>query len=240
MKRLLPCIQISMVVIMALLCGCAIKHDDSVTTRDTSGDFSTPFQINIDNFVRRQEPAVYVQPLKRADHRPSALFVPLRMTQPIANPVSFSNSLSRQFWQVWLSLNAFTSLEYAPQMTPYDPQTAMQEARRRGAELVVGGYIHRFFDGGSGGESSISLAIEIWDVQSGVQLWSMSQGGLMEARKVHDFYLFSIKERNPGDPAGFIMRALAWDMGRKVLGWVDPKSVTKPSLIDRVLRNQGF
>lgn len=228
-------------VIAISVSGCAKKRDDSRTARDTSGDFSTPFQINVDNFVRRQEPAIYVQPLDRADHRPTALFVPLRMTQPIANPVSFSNSISRQFWQVWLSLNAFTSLEFAPELTPYDPQMAMHEARRRGAELVVGGYIHRYFDGGATGESSLSLALEIWDVRSGVQLWSMSQGGLMEARKVHDFYLFSIKERNPGDPAGFIVRSLAWDMGRKVLAWVDPKTAQQnTSLKDRIFGKQAF
>lgn len=236
-----------LLIVLLSLPACAKKTDDSLTMRDTSGDFSTPFQVNVDNFVRRQEPAIYVQPLEDADHRPTALFVPLRMTQPIANAVSFSNAISRQFWQVWLSLNAFAKLEYAPELTPYDAQLAMQEARRRGAELVVGGYIHRYFDGGSGGESSMSLALEIWDVRSGVQLWSMSQGGLMEARQVHDFYLFSVKERNPGDPAGFIVRSLAWDMGRKVLGWVDRKALARAnansqgeSLTEKLLGKDGF
>lgn len=50
----------------------------------------------------------------------------------------------------------------------------------------------------------------------------MAQGGLMDARQVHDFYLFSITEVNPEDSSSLIARTLAWDMGRQVLGWVDP------------------
>lgn len=89
--------------------------------------------------------------------------------------------------------------------------------------MVVGGYINHYMDGGTGGTSSISLAIEVYDARSGTLLWSMAQAGVMEARQVHDFYLFSIRERNPGDPSGFIARSLAWDMGREVLAWVDPQ-----------------
>lgn len=150
--------------------------------------------------------------------------MPLRTVQQISNAVTFSEMLSRQIWQIWLSLNAFETLEYAANAGPFEPQRALSLARRQGAELLVGGYINHYMDGGSGGESSLSLAIEIYDVKSGVLLWSMAQGGLMEARQIHDFYLFSIKERNPADPSGLIARTLAWDMGREVLFWVDPSA----------------
>lgn len=209
-------------LLLTLAAGCATTPDDSRTSISLAGDFSTPIQIQIDNFVRRQPPAVYVAPRQRADHRPRALFVPLRTRQQITNAVTFSEMLSRQIWQIWLSLNAFETLEYAANAGPFEPQRALALARRQGAELLVGGYINHYMDGGSGGESSLSLAIEIYDVKSGVLLWSMAQGGLMEARQIHDFYLFSIKERNPADPSGLIARTLAWDMGREVLFWVDP------------------
>lgn len=225
--------------LVLLLGACAAPTDDSYRTVNVTGDFGTPFQVQINNFVRRQPPAVYVAPQSVLGRRPRALFVPLRATQQIANPVSFSDMLSRQVWQVWLSLNAFQTLEYAPQGAPYEPSRAIALARQRGAELVVGGYINHFMDGGSGGSSSLSLAMEVYDARSGTLLWSMAQGGLMEARQVHDFYLFSIRERNPGDPSGLIARSLAWDMGREVLAWVDPSSREK-SFWDTVFGSKAF
>ncbi len=220
--------------------GCAKSPDDSRSAVTLTGDLSTPIQT--DNFVRRQPPVAYVSPIAPLGHRPRALFVPLRMVQQTTNAVSFSDLLSRQVWQVWLSLGAFEALEYAPWAGPFDRERALALARQQGAELLVGGYINHFIDGGSGGESSISLAMEVYDVKSGSLIWSLAEGGSMEARKVHDFYLFSIAERNPADPSGLIARSLAWDMGRVILGWVDPTAVPRgeSSLLDRILGNQAF
>ena len=97
-------------VLLALVSGCSRAPDDSRRTVKVAGDFSTPVQVRINNFVRRQPPAIYVAPQQSLDRRPSGLFVPLRAVQQIANPVSFSDMLSRQVWQVWLSLNAFHTL----------------------------------------------------------------------------------------------------------------------------------
>lgn len=229
-------------ILICFLLGCAKAPDDSRSTITTTGDFSTPFQIQIDNFVHRQPPAVYIAPTYKADHRPKALFVPLRSNQSINLPVSFSDMLSRQVWQIWLSLGAFSILEYYPDAGPFNPRTSLAIAKQKGAELLVGGYINHYMDGGSNGESSVSLSIEIYDVNNGNQLWSMSQGGMMESRQVHDFYLFSIKERNPADPSGFIVRSLAWDMGREVLGWVDPMALKRgqKSIMDQIFGPKAF
>ena len=228
--------------LLFLLVSCAHSPDDSRINSDMTGDFGTPFQIQIDNHVRRQPPAISVAPQGRASHRPKAVFVPLRMTQQINGANSFSNLISRQFWQIWLSLSIFHTLEYVETPVPYTPEMALEIGRRKGAELVVGGYIHHYFDGGTGGVSSISLACEIYEVKSGVLLWSMSQGGMMESRQVHDFYLFSIKERNPGDPAGLIVRSLAWDMGHVLMRWIDPVMArrTEKSKSSSLLDGSGF
>lgn len=74
--------------------------------------------------------------------------------------------------------------------------------------MVVGGYINHYMDGGSGGASSISLAIEVYDARSGALLWSAAQGGMMEARQVHDFYLSRCASATLGI-LGFIARSLA-------------------------------
>ncbi|MBQ9406795.1 MAG: hypothetical protein IJU37_08705 [Desulfovibrio sp.] len=226
----------------ALSCACATAPDDSSRVYRVRGSFRTPFQIEINNFAHRQPPAIYVSPLKELGHRPRALFIPFRVVQQIADPVSFADMLSRQFWHVWLSLNAFHSLQYASGYGPWDRARGLALARAQGAELVVGGYINEYVDGGNSGTSSVSLAVEVYDVRSGTQLWSMSQAGLMEARQKHDFYLFSINERNPGDPPGFIVRSIAWDMGHKILAWVDPDAQhkTTESLKDKIFDSRAF
>lgn len=232
-----------MILAAFLICaipGCAHSPDDSFSSISLTGDFAAPFQILTDNFVRRQKPAVYVQPQQALNHKPTALFVPLRMVQQINNAVTFSDMLSRQIWQVWLSLGIFQTLEYAPFAGPFDLQRALAIARQKKAEVLVGGYINHFFDGGQGAESSISLAIEVYDVKSGNMIWSISQGGLMEKEKKHDFYLFTITERNPADPSGLIARSLAWDMGKLLLKWVDPYAGGKPSVWQRMTEGQGF
>lgn len=221
--------------------GCARSPDDSFSSISVTGNFSTPFQILTDNFVRRQPPAVYVQPQTPIGHKPRALFVPLRAVQQIGNAVTFSDLLSRQIWQVWLSQGAFETLEYAPQAGPFDRNRALALARQKGAEVLVGGVINHYMDGGSGGESSVSLGIEIYDVKSGNMIWSLSQGGLMDKQKKHDFYLFSITERNPSDPSGLITRSLAWDMGNVVKKWVNPYAGdNKASVWDNITGNTAF
>lgn len=221
--------------------GCARSPDDSFSSISVTGNFSTPFQILTDNFVRRQPPAVYVQPQTPIGHRPRALFVPLRAVQQIGNAVTFSDLLSRQIWQVWLSQGAFETLEYAPQAGPFDRNRALALARQKGAEVLVGGVINHYMDGGSGGESSVSLGIEIYDVKTGNMIWSLSQGGLMDKQKKHDFYLFSITERNPADPSGLITRSLAWDMGNVIKKWVNPYAGdNKASVWDNITGNTAF
>lgn len=221
--------------------GCARSPDDSYSSIALTGDFSTPFQIRTDNFVRRQPPAVYVRPQTPIGYRPSALFVPLRMVQDINNAVTFSDLLSRQVWQIWLSQGAFGTLEYAPQAGPFERNRALALARQKGAEILVGGFINHYMDGGYGGESSVSMTIEAYDVKTGNMIWQLSQGGLMDKEKKHDFYLFEITERNPSDPSGLIIRSLAWDMGNIILKWVNPAAGNnKASTWDNITGNTAF
>lgn len=216
-------------VLLAAGSGCAVSPDNSFSSISLTGDFAAPIQVLTDNFVRRQKPAVYVQPQGPLDHKPTALFVPLRMVQQINNAVTFSDMLSRQVWQVWLSLGIFQTLEFAPYAGPFERARALALARQKHAELLVGGYINHYMDGGAGGTSSITLAIEVYDVRTGNMVWSITQSGMMEKEQKHDFYLFTITERNPADPSGLIARSVAWDMGKLVLKWVNPYTETKGS-----------
>lgn len=232
-------------LLILLLCsvglGCARSPDDSYSSIALTGNLSTPFQILADNFVRRQPPVVYVRPQTALGYKPTALFVPLRMVQQMNNAVTFSDLLSRQIWQVWLSLNCFNTLEYAPQAGPFNRNAALALARKKGAQLLVGGVINHYMDGGANGESSVSLGIEIYDVKSGNLIWSIAEGGLMEPEQKHNFYLFEVTERNPADPSGLITRSLAWDMGQLIRKWVNPSiGNDQPSTWDKITGNQAF
>ena len=235
--RLTRTLLVLFIVIASI--GCARSPDDSYSSISVTGDFATPFQILSDNFVRRQKPAVYVQPQEPLDHKPTALFVPLRMVQSMNQAVTFSDMLSRQIWQVWLSLGIFQTLEYAPYAGPFDRSRALALARQKHAEVLVGGYINHYMDGGANGTSSVSLALEVYDVKSGNMIWSIATSGLMEKEKKHDFYLFEITERNPQDPSGLIARSLAWDMGKLLQKWVNPYE-QKSSTWDKITGNQAF
>ena len=60
----LPGLLPVLALVLAFAAGCASTPDDSRSSISLAGDFSTPFQIQIDNFVRRQPPAVYVSPVR--------------------------------------------------------------------------------------------------------------------------------------------------------------------------------
>lgn len=228
-------------LLMLASLGCARSPDDSYSSISVTGDFATPFQILTDNFVRRQPPAIYVQPTAPLSRKPTALFVPLRMVQQITNAVTFSDMLSRQIWQVWLSLDIFRTLEYMPSAGPFEKDRALALARQKNAEVLVGGYINHYMDGGQGGTSSITLAMEVYDVKTGNMIWSLVQSGLMDKETKHDFYLFTITERNPADPSGLIARSLAWDMGKLIQKWINPYADRGGSGIwNKITGNEAF
>ena len=45
-------------LLFTLLGGCSSPPDDSRRSVSVTGDFGTPFQLQINNFVRRQPPAI--------------------------------------------------------------------------------------------------------------------------------------------------------------------------------------
>lgn len=202
-------------IVLTLLAGCTARVG-------LNGEMATPYHIQYDNVVERKPPAVYVRPTTSPDAAPTALFVPLRVTQSMARPQSFSRNVSRQIWQIWLSQQAFATLEYDDTAIPMRVSDALPLARKRGAQLLVGGTIHHFMDGGTAGDSTLSLNMEIYDVASGTMLWSISQGGSIEKKQATDFFLVGVQTRMPTDPMGLLIRTLAHDMGGEVFHWVYP------------------
>ncbi len=186
------------------------------------GEMATPFHLTSDTPVTVSPIRVYVQPTGYPTDPLRGLFVPLRVTQDVAQSMHLSRSLSRQIWQVWLAQSAFAVLEYDESTIPYQVTDALAMARAKGANVLVGGYISHYLDGGSAGNSSVSIQIEVYEVASGTLIWSMGQGGAMEKKQATDLFVLGVQQRMPDDAAGLMVRSVGYDMGMKIKNWVKP------------------
>jgi len=218
-----------------LLASCSVSNPPVNVT----GDASYPVQVQLNNWVRRQPPQIYVRPNISPTSPPTALMVPLRVTQDIRDPVSLSRNLSRTFWQAWLNQRAFSVLEYAYDAQPYDPKRALALGKQKGADLVVGGYITHYLDGGHTGTSSVSINIEVWECATGTLLWSLAQAGFLEYQNAHDFYLFQVRTRQPMDPPSAILQLLGAETGKLVHDWAH-NAPQKRGMLDGVFTPKAF
>jgi hypothetical protein len=224
-----------------LLCPLLLASCSTTNPRvNMTGDLATPLQVQVNNWVRRQPPQIYVRPNISPTKAPTALMVPLRVTQEMRDPVSVSRNLSRTLWQTWLNQQSCAVLEYAYDAQPYDPKRALALGKQKGADLVVGGYITHFLDGGHTGSSSVSVSIEVWECATGNLLWSMAHAGLLEYQSAHDFYLFQVRTRQPMDPPAAILQLLGEEMGKIVHAWAHDKPAEEPGLLDGVFSPKAF
>ena len=205
-----------------LLCGCGKN-----VTVGLNGEMATPYHVQYDQSAEVKPPAVYVRPVSAPAGPPTALFVPLRVTQSANNIQALSRNISRQIWQIWLSQRAFSTLEYDDATVPYRAVDALGLARRRGAQLLVGGSIAHVMDGGGNGDSSLSVVIEVYDVATGTMLWQIAQGGQLNKKQASDFFLVGVQARMPEDPLGVLIRKIGYDTGMEIYNWVYPHAAKK-------------
>lgn len=211
----------------ALLTGCGTKVGNTLSN-DVNLDLASQPVVQVDNWVRLSPVQVYVQPDAGPLSPPKALFMPFRVTQQMEQASAVGNNISRLIWQTWLQNRVFGTIEFAATNTPYRPDVALAMGAQRGADLVVGGYVTHYFDGGTVGDTVVSIAIEIYDVHSGNLMWSMAQGGVMPRSTVSDYLLFATKSRMPTDPAAAVLAALGQSMGIQVRNWVSPQPPQRP------------
>ncbi len=205
----------TMIVSIFGLTGCFGNNLSS----STHGEMATPYHMTYDAAVNVSPIRVYVQPNIAPAEELRGLFVPLRVTQNISQHLSISRALSRQLWQVWLAQRGFAALEYDDRLVPHRVEDALALARARGANILVGGYITHYLDGGTVGDSQVSIQMELYEVATGTLLWSMGQGGSIDKQQAIDYYLVGVQARMPADPVGLTARSLGYDMGAKVARW---------------------
>lgn len=202
----------SLFACITLLASCA-NVDMDMTTQPT---------LFINNAVQRNPVQIYVQPDRPPMTSPRTLFMPFRVTQKMEEATILGRNISYYIWQNWLQTQVLSVCEFAMTDVAYRPDHALAMARSKGADMVVGGYITHIVDGGTTGDSSLSVSIEAYDVHTGNLLWSMAQGGYMQQAKVKDYLLFAVNTRMPMSSIGAISSTLAQDMGLKVKHWITP------------------
>lgn len=186
-----------------------------------SADFDLAGQptFYVDDWVRKGPPQVFVHPDISPASPPKAIFVPLRLTQRTENAKAVGMNISRYVWQTWLQEKALPTIEFADNAPPFRLDMALAYARHRNADILIGGTINHYFDGGTVGDSSVSIALELYDVKSGTLMWSFGQSAAMQVGKVHDYLLFAVKTRLPADPAAACIMASAKDLAVLVRSW---------------------
>lgn len=187
-----------------------------------SFDLSGPPVIFQEQWARRDPPVVYIHPAEQADSQFTALFMPFRVTQPITDPEIIGYTQARVVWQTWLSKRLFSVIEFDGDHGPYRRDLALALARKRGADLAIGGFVTYYYAGGSEWDSQVALQIEVYDTASGQLVWSMGQSALMPAREQKDYIIFATQTRLPTDPMQALARTMAEDMAAVFAGWVPP------------------
>jgi hypothetical protein len=175
--------------------------------------------VYLDAYVKRTDPAVYVQPTAAPPRPLTAMIVPFTVSQDIASAKMLGTQITQIFWQGWNQTQVFPSLFYETGLEFKSPEEIMLIARDRRVDLIVNGNITHILAGGTQGDSMVGLNLQILDVKTGARIWHMAQSGRMEPGQQHDYIIAMTRQRMPTDPINAIVTCLASDTGQLVRNW---------------------
>lgn len=178
--------------------------------------------LYVDEWVSRPDPSIYVRPENSPISPLTAVMVPLRVAQSMDMRHEVGRGVTRVLWQTWLADKVFPGLAYDEQNAWTGPEEALRRLSRSGADLVIGGTITNIMFGGTAGESTISLTLDIYDARTGSLLWSMAHAGAMANAPTMDYILLDRVSRLPDDPMHAIVTVLAHELGEPVKLWNQP------------------
>jgi len=205
------------------LSGCGRVSDAVVDTVDWAGNYWEPSigtqEFTTDAPVERNQPSILLHPTNTPGSPLTALAYPMRVTQPISNPVVLGRALGRVFWQTWSQAKVFPTLIYEEEAEWPGLARALAAARARDVDLVIRGEIPYYLDGGSKGSSSVSLRVEIFDVEAGQRVWLLEHAGRMEPQPRRDYIVAYHNRRMPESPIFSIMTLISCDLAMYVGHW---------------------
>jgi OOP family OmpA-OmpF porin len=179
--------------------------------------------IYSDSPVRKSTLQVSIHPRGRQYRPLTAYFSPFVIQQENSDYVQLSNAFAQIFNNAWLEERLFSIMEFEPGVPYRGVNSALDRARRRGADLLILGFVPYFYSGNTIDDTAITIQINIYDTKNGMLLWTMMQSGRIEARQPDDYIYFKHEYRLSEGPYNKIIRDIAKDMAIPLKGWLpDP------------------
>jgi len=180
-------------------------------------------RVYYDSPVRRSTLQVSVHP-RGKQYRPlTAYFHPFVIQQPNSDSQHLSNSFAAIFHGAWAEERLFPIMEFQPGTRYLGLNSALERARRRGADLLILGVVPYFYAGHTVDDTAITIQINIYSAGNGNLLWTMMQSGRIEDKLPDDYIYFRHEYRLSEGPFNKIIRTIAKDMAIPLKNWLpDP------------------
>ena len=142
------------------------------------------------------------------------LILPFAVRQDLVVRKDIGRELADIFRLTWLESRNFAALEFN-QTDPWPGlETALAQAKSKGANILMTGNVSQFFEGSGTGRTSVGVTVEIYWVPTGTLLWSAAQAAMIEGQFDKDYVLVRSSRRLPAQPSYAVARALAQSMAQ--------------------------
>lgn len=180
-------------------------------------------KIYQDSPVRKSSLQVSVHP-RGKQYRPlTAYFHPFVIQQHNSDYRHLSGAFAQIFHNAWTEERLFPIQEFQPETQYQGLRTALERARRRGADLLILGFVPYFYAGHTLDDTAITIQINIYSAGNGNLLWTMMQSGRIEDKLPDDYIYFRHEFRLSDSPFNKIIRDIAKDMAIPLKAWLpDP------------------
>jgi len=178
-----------------------------------------PQEVTTDAPIFRGPPTISIYPKDVPSAPLTALLYPMQVTQFIDRPIILGRALGRIIWQAWNQSMVFPTFVYEEHRTWPGLSEALARARALDVDLIVRGEIPYFLSGGSKGTTSISLRLDVFEVEGGQRIWVMDHAGRIEPQPRRDFIIAHHTRRLPEEPVAAIMAILACDLAMNIGSW---------------------
>ncbi len=185
-------------------------------------------KVYTDAPVRKSALQVSVHPKGRQYTPLTAYFHPFIIQQENADHAALSASFTQIFYSAWTEERLFSTMELAQGYGYQGYSSALESARRRGADLLVIGRVPYFYDGTTLDDSAVTIQVDVYAAGSGTLLWTMLQSASIEQRNPDDYVVVLHETRMSHSPFNQIIRAIAKDMAVPLKGWLPDPDANYP------------
>lgn len=185
-------------------------------------------KVYTDAPVRKSALQVSVHPKGRQYTPLTAYFHPFIIQQENADHTALSATFTQTFFNVWTEERLFSTMELAPGYGYQGYSSALESARRRGADLLVLGKVPYFYDGTTLDDSAVTIQVDVYAAGSGTLLWTMLQSSRIEHRDPDDYVVVVHETRMSHSPFNQMIRAIAKDMAIPLKAWLPDPDASYP------------